>query len=34
MHLKSDDVEFVIYDNADEIFEDFIASLLNRYYTT
>lgn len=34
MHLKSDDVEFVIQDNADEIFEDFIASLLNRYYIT
>ena len=33
MHWKSDKIEFIIYDNADETFEERFESLLNRYQT-
>ena len=31
IHSKSDNIEFMIYNNADEIIEEFFESLLNRY---
>ena len=31
MHLKSNNIEFAIYDNADEIIKKFFESPLNRY---
>ena len=30
MHLKSDNTDFMIYDNADEVTEDIFETLLNR----
>ena len=33
MHWKSDKIEFIICDNADETFEERFESLLNRYQT-
>ena len=31
MHSKSDDIEFMIYDNADEVVKDLFESLLSGY---
>ena len=31
MHLKSDNIEVVIYDKADEVIEELLQSLLSRY---
>ena len=31
MHSKSVNTEFMIYDNADEVIEEFFQSLLSRY---
>ena len=31
MHSKSDNIEFMIYDNTDEVIEDLLESLFNRY---
>ena len=31
MHSKSDNIEFMIYDNADEVIQELFESLLNRY---
>ena len=31
MHAKNDNIEFMIYDNADEVIEELFESLLNRY---
>ena len=31
MHLKSDNIEFMIYDNAEEVIKELFESLLNRY---
>ena len=31
MHLKSDNVEIVIYDKADKVIEELLQSLLSRY---
>ena len=31
MHLKSDNIEVVIYDKADEVIEELLQSLLSRH---
>ena len=31
MHSKSDNIEFLIYDNANEVIEELFESPLNRY---
>ena len=31
MHLKNDNIEFMIYDNAEEVIKELFESLLNRY---
>ena len=31
IHSKSDNILFMIYDNADEVIEELFESLLNRY---
>ena len=31
MHSKSDNIEFMTYDSADEVTEELFESLLNRY---
>ena len=31
MNLKSDNMEFIVYDNADKVIEELFKSLLNRY---
>ena len=31
MHLKSNDIEFMIYDNADEVIGEHFESFINRY---
>ena len=31
MHSKSDNIEFMTYDSADEVSEELFESLLNRY---
>ena len=31
MHSKSDNIEFMIYDNTDEVTEELLESLRNRY---
>ena len=33
MHSKSDNIEFMTYDNAHEVIEEIFASFLNRYKT-
>ena len=31
LHSKGDNIEFMIYDNTDEVIEKIFVSLLNRY---
>ena len=31
MHSKSNNIEFMIYDNADEVSKELFGSLLNKY---
>ena len=31
MHSRSDNIEFMIYDNAEEVIEELFESFLNRY---
>ena len=31
MHSKNDNIEFMIYDNTDEVTEELLESLRNRY---
>ena len=31
LHSKSDNIEFMIYDNSDEVIEELFVSLLNRH---
>ena len=33
MHSKTHNMEFIIYDNADEVIRDLFEILLNRYQT-
>ena len=33
MHSNSDNIEFMIHDDADEVIEELFESLLNRYQT-